>query len=88
MGGSKLGSDLDMDPDPDPWKIEWIRIRQNDADPLDLDPDPWKILWIRIRKNDADPLYLDPDPAKPLIRPWVRGCIIWVSYSTVGYSCS
>ena len=27
-GGSELGSDLD----PDPWKILWIRIRQNDAD--------------------------------------------------------
>ena len=24
-----------MDPDPDPWNISWIRIRQNDADPLD-----------------------------------------------------
>ena len=31
-GGSELGSD------PDPWKILWIRIRQNDADPLDPDP--------------------------------------------------
>ena len=38
-GGSELGSDLDPDPDPglDPWKILWIRIRQNDANPLDPD---------------------------------------------------
>ena len=35
-GGSELGSDLDLDPDP--WKILWIRIRQNDTDPLDPDP--------------------------------------------------
>ena len=34
--GGKLGSYLDLDPDP--WKILWIRIRQNDADPLDPDP--------------------------------------------------
>ena len=39
--GSKLGSELDLDPDPDPWKILWIRIRQNDADPLDPDPQHW-----------------------------------------------
>ena len=41
-GGSELSSDLDLDPDPDldPWKILWIRIRQNDADPLVPDPDP------------------------------------------------
>ena len=32
--GGELGSDLDLDP----WKILWIRIRQNDADPLDPDP--------------------------------------------------
>ena len=32
--GGELGSDLD----PDPWKILWIRIWQNDADPLDPDP--------------------------------------------------
>ena len=34
----ELGSDLHLHPDP--WKILWIRmrIRQNDADPLDLDP--------------------------------------------------
>ena len=40
--GGELGSDLDLDPDldSDPWKILWIRIRQNDADPLDPDPDP------------------------------------------------
>ena len=37
-GGSELVSDLDLDPDP--WEILWIRIRQNDADPLDPDPDP------------------------------------------------
>ena len=36
-GGSELGSDLDLDP----WKILWIRIRQNDADPLDPDPQHW-----------------------------------------------
>ena len=35
-GGSEQGSDLE--PDPDPWKILWIWIRQNDADPLDPDP--------------------------------------------------
>ena len=35
--GSELGSDLDLNPDP--WKILWIRIRQNDAYPLDPDPD-------------------------------------------------
>ena len=34
--GSELSSDLDLDPDP--WKILWIRIRQNEADPLDPDP--------------------------------------------------
>ena len=40
-GLSELGLDLDLDPDPDPdpWKIFWIQIRQNDADPLDPDPD-------------------------------------------------
>ena len=39
-GGSELGSDLnlDSDPAPAPWKILWIRIRQNDADFLDPDP--------------------------------------------------
>ena len=40
-GESELGSDLDLDLDPDPWKILWIRIRQNDADPLDPDPQHW-----------------------------------------------
>lgn len=35
-GGREQGSDLDMDLDP--WKIFWLRIRQNDADSLDLDP--------------------------------------------------
>ena len=34
--GGELGSDLDLDPDP--WKILWIRIRQNEADPLDPNP--------------------------------------------------
>ena len=33
--GCELGSDLGLDPDP--WKILWIWIRQNDADPLDPD---------------------------------------------------
>ena len=33
--GGELGSGLDLDPDP--WNILWIRIRQNDADPLDPD---------------------------------------------------
>ena len=33
-----VGSDLYLDPDP--WKISWIRIEQNNADPLDPDPDP------------------------------------------------
>ena len=31
--GGELGLDLDLDPYP--WKILWIRFRQNDADPLD-----------------------------------------------------
>ena len=35
--GCGLGSNLDLDPDPDPWEILWIRIRENDADPLDPD---------------------------------------------------
>ena len=35
--GGELGSDLDLDP----WKILWIRIRQNYADPLDPDPQHW-----------------------------------------------
>ena len=35
--GSGSGSGLD------PWKILWIRIRQNDADPLDPDPQHWLI---------------------------------------------
>ena len=43
-GGSELGSDLD--PDPDPWKILWIRIRQNDVDPLD--PDPQHLFQHRV----------------------------------------
>ena len=42
--GGELGSDLDLDPDP--WKILWIRIRQNDADPLDLDLDPQH--WVEL----------------------------------------
>ena len=40
-GGSELGSDLDLDPDLDPWKILWIQIWQNYADPLDPDPQHW-----------------------------------------------
>ena len=40
-GGSELGYDLDLDPDPCPWKILWIRIRQNAEDALDLDPQHW-----------------------------------------------
>ena len=43
-GCDELGSDLD--PDPDPWKILWIRIRQNDAEPLDLDPPHWFIVFM------------------------------------------
>ena len=43
-GGSELGSDLDLDPDP--WKILWIRIRQNDADPLDPDPQHCNTLYM------------------------------------------
>ena len=39
-GSSELGSDLDLDQDP--WKILWIRIRLNDADPLDQDPQQYK----------------------------------------------
>ena len=35
-GGREQGSDLGIDPDP--WKIFWLRIRQNDADSLDPDP--------------------------------------------------
>ena len=35
-GGREQGSDPGIDPDP--WKIFWLRIRQNDADYLDLDP--------------------------------------------------
>ena len=42
--GGELGSDLDLDP----WKILWIRIRQNDADPLDPDPDSQHCLKVRI----------------------------------------
>ena len=40
-GGSVQGSDLDLDPDQDPWKILWIRIRQNDGDPLDSNSQHW-----------------------------------------------
>ena len=35
-GGSGLSLDLVLDPDPG--KILWIRIRQNNADPLDPNP--------------------------------------------------
>ena len=38
--GDGLGSDLDLDPDP--WEILWIRIRQNDSDPLDADSEHCK----------------------------------------------
>ena len=47
--GRELGSDLDLYPDPDPWKILWIRIQQNDADPLDPDPQH----CLRPRKNSV-----------------------------------
>ena len=49
-GGSVLGSNLDLDPDPDSWKIFWIRIRQNDADPLDPDPQHWFLTIIKVPK--------------------------------------
>ena len=39
-GGSELVSDLSLDLDLDPWKVLWIRIRQNDGDFLDPDADP------------------------------------------------
>ena len=42
-GRSELCSDLDLDPDPDPWKILWIRIQQNEADPSDPDPQHYTI---------------------------------------------
>ena len=32
-GSGSMDLDLDLDP--------WIRIRQNDADPVDQDSDPW-----------------------------------------------
>ena len=57
--GGELGSYMDLDPDPDPWKILWIRIRQNDADPLDPDPDPQH--WFTLNSNNLKirkPLYL------------------------------
>ena len=41
------GTDLDLDPVP--WKILWIRIRQNDADPMDPDPQHWcicSVYWV------------------------------------------
>ena len=41
-GGSELGSDLDLDPDP--WKILWIRIRQND-------PQHWP-RWVLIMEKN------------------------------------
>ena len=39
-GGCERFSHLSLDlvSDPDLWKILWIRIRQNDADPSDPDP--------------------------------------------------
>ena len=58
--GSELGSDLYLDP----WKILWIRIRQNDADPLDPDPDQqhsYKLpeiviffIWLTLVKERAE----------------------------------
>ena len=44
---------MDLDPDPDPWKILWIRIRQNDADPLDPDPQHCCTLIgiLKVKKN-------------------------------------
>ena len=47
IGGSELGLDLDLDADPR--KILWIRIRQNDADPLDPDPQHYR----RVEHNDV-----------------------------------
>ena len=44
-GGSELGSDLDLDP----WKILWIRIRQNDANPLDPDLQHCMLYTVEIR---------------------------------------
>ena len=46
----ELGSDLD----PDPWNILWIRIRQNDADPLDPKPDPQHCLPGSTRPFQKD----------------------------------
>ena len=48
--GGELGSDLDLDPDP--WKILWIRIRQNDADPLD--PDPQHCFKFKMYVNSSN----------------------------------
>ena len=48
-GGTELGSDHDLDLNPDPWKILWVRIRQNDADSLDPDMDPQH--WQKAEKH-------------------------------------
>ena len=57
-GGSELGSDLD--PDPDPWKILWIRIRQNDADPFN--PDPQHCLQQEHQKLQRSLHATSPEP--------------------------
>ena len=40
-GESDEGGEIGFDLDPDPQKILWIRIRLNDADPVDPDPQHW-----------------------------------------------
>ena len=37
------GGGSELSPDPGPWKILRIRIRHNDADPLDPDPQHWTV---------------------------------------------
>ena len=49
-GGSELGSHQDL------WKILWIRIRQNDADPLGPDP---QHCFIDISSPGTDTWFLD-----------------------------
>ena len=46
FGGIELGSDQCLDLDP--WKILWIRIRQNYADPADQDPQHCSIPHILL----------------------------------------
>ena len=55
-GGSELGSDLD----PDPWKILWIRIRQNDVDPFN--PDPQHCLQQEHQKLQRSLHATSPEP--------------------------